>query len=194
MAQTLRYGDASLALFPDNTQGLIDAVEIRDVIVSQRSGGANVQDGAGFTVPIVDGVPVALNPLLTAPVLAPGLWGIDANNRLFPNYAAKIPDLIIPAGYLKFAQTFITIAVNKAGSGEDNYVFQLDDNGTPIGGTLSFALGTEPEVLTLLVNKAFALDSGLLLGLTVYGDGTGDDLVVSEFEMFVIDFQIWTTP
>ena len=191
---TLRYGDETLAQVPTNTQGLINAVAIQDIVVSQRSGGANLQDTTEFTIPIVDGVPVAINPLLPAPNKADGLWGIDSNNRMFPNYAAKMLGLVIPPGYTKFSQIFFTLAVNKAGSGEDDYVFQLDDNGVPVGGTLSFALGTEPELISLLVNTSAALDSGVLFGLTVFGDGTGDDLVVTEFEMFIIDFQIWTSP
>lgn len=191
---TLQYGDASLASFPSNTQGLISAEDMQDVIVSQRSGGNEILGAETFVVPITDGAPTAVNPLIVNPQVSGGLWSADANNRQYPDYASAIPGLTIPTGYTKFAQIFFTLSCEKIGSGEDNYTFQVDNNGTPQGIGLSYGLGTVPSVISFLVNTSVTLDAAPLLGLTVTGDGTADDITIYAFEQFVIDFQIWSTP
>ena len=194
MANNLVYGDESIASAPDNTTGLISADTLRSIIVSQRSGGAQVFDDTGFTVPIVSGVPVSINPLLPSPSVGGVLWTADGNNRLYPNYATAIPDIVIPAGYSKAIQVFITIAAQKTGAGEDSYTFQIDNDGTPLGQGITVSLSVTPVVITLLVNSAVALDGGALLGLTVTGNATADDIDVTAFDMFIVDFQRWSGP
>ena len=194
MATTLRYGEELVAGFPDNAQGLITAEAMRDTIVSQRSGGGLVFDHNAFDVPVVLGTPVNINPLLPSPTVGQGLWGTDANNRQFPNYAAAIPGLTIPVGYQKLVQVFFSIAAAKIGQGEEQYRFQLDNNGTPLGQGVVHTLYPEPSVISMLFNEVARLDAGSLLGLTVTGVTSGDDIAISAFEQFVIDFQMWSAP
>ena len=194
MATTLRYGEELVAGFPDNAQGLITAEAMRDTIVSQRSGGAQITDDTGFTAPITAGVPTQINPILPSPTISSGLWAADGNNRLFPNYAAVMSGLTIPAGYSKFAQVFFNMAVLKQGSGEDAYLFQLDNNGTPIGAGVTYTLSVTATVVSFLTSSAVTLDGGALLGLTVTGVGTGDDIDFTAFEQVVVDYQIWGAP
>lgn len=192
---TLRYGDELLSLYPDNGIGLISAETGRDMVVSQRSGGAQaLQTGTDFTVTITNGVPVSINPLLPDPSVSGTLWAGDGNHRLYPNYAAAIPSLTIPAGYAKLVQCFVSLNCDKQGSQEDDYIFQLDNDGTPFGEGVTIALDTEATTITLLVNASVVLSDSPLIGMTVTGDGTGDDIVIHAFEMFIIDFQLWTAP
>ena len=194
MAQTLRYGDENLASFPDNVSQLITPVNVRDLIVSSRSGGVNIIDSATFTITITDGVPVLVNPLLPAPEVGGVLWVADANNRAIPNYAAAIPDLIIPTDYSKFVQIFWTLGVNKIGAGEDSYLFQAEVDGTPVGGGLTITLSTSPQTISFLANITVKIDTASAIGLAVTGVGTDDDIEVSPFEQMLIDFQIWKAP
>lgn len=194
MANNLVYGEESIASAPDNTTGLISADTLRSIIVSQRSGGAQVYEDTAFTVPITAGVPVSINPLLPSPSVGGVLWTADGNNRLTPNYATAIPDIVIPTGYSKAIQVFVTLAAQKTGSGEDNYLFQIDNDGAPLGQGITISLSVEPVVISLLVNSAVALDGGALLGITVTGVGTADDIDVTTFDMFIVDFQRWSAP
>ena len=191
---TLRYGEELIASFVDNTQGLITAENMRDTVASQRSGGGQVQNATTFTVPITDGVPVSINPLLPNPVIGNGFWKADGNNRQYPDYAGVIPGLVIPTNYTKFVQIFWSIAAEKAGSGEDSYTFQADNDGTPIGTGVTISIGVEPTVLSFMVASTATLDGGALLGLTVTGNATVDDINITKFEQFTIDFQTWSAP
>ena len=88
MTTTFRYADEILAGFPDNQAKLITAENLRDFVVSTKSGGAQIIEETTFVVPITAGVAVDINPLLPAPVTAGVLWTADGNNRATPNYAA----------------------------------------------------------------------------------------------------------
>ena len=167
---------------------------MRDMIVSSRSGGVNITEEATFSITITDGVPVLVNPLLPSPEVGGVLWVADANNRAIPNYAAAIPDLIIPTDYSKFVQIFWTLGVNKIGPGEDSYLFQAEVDGIPVGAGLTITLSTAPQTISFLANLTVKIDTTSAIGLAVTGIGTGDDLEVSAFEQMLIDFQIWTAP
>ncbi len=195
MAENMLYGDQVLALFPNNTQGLIQAEHMRSMWVSQKAGGMLVKETTQFTIPITDGVPVSINPLLPAPVTSGVLWVADGNNRGKPNYAAAIPSVIIPAGYSKFAAVSVVIAVEKVGAGDDLYLFQVDKDGVPVGIGVQMSLSVEPTVITLLASELVDItDPNSVFGVTVTGIGTGDDIDVSNFSMDIQDLQIWSAP
>ncbi len=191
---TFRYGEENLAAAPDNTSGLIDAVHLRDLIVSNRSGAVQILETTPFTIPITSGVPVSINPLLPAPTVAAVLWSADGNNRAFPNYANAIPSATIPVGYVKFAQILFSFNGAKTGGGTDQYLFQVDLDGVPQGTGITVTYGTTPEFTTLVLNSTVVIADEPLVGLTVTGVGTGDDIDINAFEMMVFDFQVWNAP
>ena len=193
MTVPMRYGSENFDSFPDNTQGLIKASDMRSLVASAVQGGVSVIEETAFTVPIANGVPVSINPLLPSPTVAGVLWTTDGNHRALPNYSVAMPTVSIPAGYSKFVEVDFTLAGEKAGSGEDQYLFQLDNDGTPVGIGLTVTLGTEPTVFSLGANELADISGPtvVLLGLTVTGLGTNDDIDLSVFEMSVEDNQIW---
>ena len=72
----LLYYDQAFAANPDNTQGLITPLDQRNNIAVGMKGYGELADVTPVTIPITDGVFIAINPLLTAPVAVTGqLWG-----------------------------------------------------------------------------------------------------------------------
>ena len=66
--ETLKIASQLLADFPDNTAGLIDAVQSRNFVVSVAVGVGFVEDDPAqvpYTIPMTDGVPVPFMPTLT---------------------------------------------------------------------------------------------------------------------------------
>ena len=196
MAEEFLYGDQTLALFPDNTSGLISAQAMRSFLVSIKSGGMFVEENALFTIPIVSDTPVSINPLLPSPISGGTLWIADGNNRGLPNYQAAIPTATIPPGYSKFTEITFFLAAEKGASGEDQYLFQIDLNGVPIGNGITTTLTTDPGFITIAVSTLIDISnpSGNAIGLSVTGLGTSDDIAVSAFEMNILDDQIWSAP
>ena len=62
MSQTLRYVTGLLTNFPDNSQGLIKPVNMRDFVSSFINGRGFLVDETPVNIPILDGTPTAVNP------------------------------------------------------------------------------------------------------------------------------------
>ena len=188
MAETLRYVAGLLANFPDNSQGLIKPVHMRDFVASFINGRGFIVDETGITLPISDGPFTAVNPLLLSPeATTTSTWGFDGNNFGFSQYDL-IPDLIIPAGYSKLLSLVSVLDVTKSAGGADNYLFQHTKNGAPLGLAESVqftASGT--QTVTLLASTLADLSLTDLYGVQVAGDGTTDDLVLNYFTMTLAD-------
>ena len=131
MAETLRYVAGLLTNFPDNSQGLIKPVNMRDFVASFINGRGFLVDETPVNVPILDGTPTAVNPLLLSPVVTlTGLWVFDGNNFAVQNYLG-IPDIIIPANYQKLLSLVSVLDITKAAGGSDSYQMQYTKNGAP---------------------------------------------------------------
>ncbi len=188
MAQTLRYRSELVAGAPDNTSGLIDAVQLRDMIVSMASGNGAVETTSDVTIPIAVGVPVAVNPLLVGVSVYGSLWGVDANSFLFSQYVTVLPDTTVPAGYIKFCRFQATLALTKQGGGTDNYLIQFTKNGVLVGVAHDVVFsGTDTDTVTItyFVNQEIRVSD--TFGVSITGVGTGDDLVLESFSMDVTD-------
>lgn len=187
MAETLRYVTELLDSFPDNTQGLITATTQRDHVISTVVGSAFLEDTTGVNVPISDGVPTIVNPLLVAPTSTTGLWAFDGNNFAITNYQL-VADLVIPAGYTKLASFVIVMSLTKSAGGADNYDVQFVKNGVPQGlvEAVQFtAAGT--QVVTSILSDLADISGSDTWGIQIEGDGTTDDLTLNNFEMRVTD-------
>ncbi len=191
---TLRYGSEVDASFPNNTVQLITPTNMRDMNASNRSGNGQISSNTGITVQMTDGVFVVINPLLLAVTVTPGLWGADGNNRAFPNYAAKIPSLTIPAGYTKFAQFIFNVFLNKVGAGLDTYQFQVERAGFPVGVPIEYEISTAPQLLSFLIQTQEDISVAAAVGLAITPQGTNDNLFIQDFEMVIVDFQMWDAP
>ena len=195
MSETLRYVEGLLTNFPDNAQGLIKPVNMRDFVASFINGRGFLSDETPINLPILDGTPTVVNPLLQSPIKTlVGLWIFDANNFGLQNYNA-IPDIIIPAGYSKLLSIVSVLDVTKSAGGADNYLMQHTKNGVPLGQAESVqftAAGT--QTVTLLATDLADLSLSDLYGVQVTGDGTTDDLTLNYFTMTLSDSILLSDP
>jgi hypothetical protein len=194
MAQTLRYLDELLANYPDNTAGLITPENVRDQLVSTVAGVGFLADTTEVTVPITDGVPTLINPLLTAPVTLPELWLFDGNNLGVSNYTA-LTGTVLPAGYTKILSIVAVAVLEKTAGGTDVYDLQFTRTGVPIGVAETVAYtAAGVQTITVVVRALADVSAPDTYGLTVAGLGTNDDLQLHSFEMNLTDAIMLTDP
>ena len=195
MSQTLRYVAGLLTNFPDNSQGLIKPVNMRDFVASFINGRGFLVDETPVNIPILDGTPTSVNPLLLSPsVTLTGLWVFDGNNFAIQNYQA-IPDIIIPVDYSKLLSMVAVLDVTKTAGGADEYLFQYTKNGAPQGLAESVqftAAGT--QTITLLSTDLANLSLSDTYGVQITGDGTTDDLTLNYFTMTMADSILLAAP
>ena len=194
MATTLRYGEANLAAFPDNTSGLISAENMRDFVVSTRTSFINISDDTPFTASMSSGVPTLINPLLPSPTVNGVLWKADGNNRAYQDYVNVIPDLTIPAGYTKLITITFSLGVEKSGSLDRVYLFQADLDGTPVGNGVVHTIISEPLFFSTIVSMNMTYDVSHYIGLSVTPQGHSDDLNFESFQQTITDYQLWSAP
>jgi hypothetical protein len=184
---TLRYVGELLDEFPDNVSSLIVPVNVRDFIISYVKGIGFIENTTEFNIPIVDGVPTAVNPLLPAPVVVDELWTFDGNNNAHPNYA-QLGDTVPPL-YTKLANMVCVMALTKSGGGADNYFASFTKNGAQIGldEDLQYTAAGS-QVITLVLSQLVDVNlESDVYGVEITGNGTTDDLSCTYFSMQVSD-------
>ena len=195
MSETLRYVEGLLTNFPDNSQGLIKPVNMRDFVASFINGRGFLVDETAVVIPITDGVPIAVNPLLLSPVgTATGLYIFDGNNFGVQNYQA-IPDVIIPASYQKLLSHVSVIDVTKVAGGADNYLFQQTKNGVGFGLATSVQFtAAGSQTVTIIATDLVDLSLSDTYGVQMTGVGTSDDLTLTYFSMTLSDSILLAAP
>ena len=187
--ETLRTGAELLALFPDNTAGLIDAVQSRDLIVSTAVALGFLEDTVpSFSVSVIDGSPVSINALVT-PTGGGALlfWALDGNQAFLADYGA----IVVPPGLERLVAINTTMVLRKQGGASASYSFQYFEAGVPIGVPETIDLdSTDDESMAVLEELVYDVDVGAPLDLRVTGVGTGDDIDVNDFRQTVTSFQI----
>ena len=194
MVTTLRYLDELLNGFPDNTQGLITAEANRDFVISIAEGVGYLADQATVEIPIIDGVPVGVNQLLTLPQATDQLWIFDGNNLATQNYGA-VPGLTVPPGHSKLMGLLAIMSLEKQAGGADNYSAQFTKNGVGIGLDEFFPFAAAGgQVVTLISFDVVDISLNDTYGVQITGQGTGDNLFLHSFEMRVQSSILLTTP
>ena len=184
--ETLRTATQLLAEFPDNTAGLIDAVQSRNMIVSELLGVGFMEDNtAAFTVTIQDGVFVSINAAVTPqPIIAANFaWDIDGNNAWFPDYVNN--GVTVPAGVIRLHGMTSTILVTKPGGGSAIYSFQYFIAGVPFGNPVSVSLDATPSILPQSDETLSEVALGETIDWRVSGVGTAEDLSILDFRQRV---------
>ena len=195
MAQTLRYYDELIAGLPDNSAGLIAAVNIRDMLVSTIGGRGLIENTDNFTIPITSAVWTSINPLLPVPAHTETFWNFDGNNLAFSNYTASV-DTIVPAGYTKFVQFMAVVELTKNSGGADVYEVQFSKNAVGIGEPESVEF-TEAGVNTVTLLHPLLADVSVptdVYGVQIQGVGTSDDLECGYFSMQISDSLLLQAP
>jgi len=196
MSQTLRYVSEILAGYPDNTQGLIDPVNVRDHAVSYANAVGYIESTTDITIPITSGVAVIINPLLSGVSSVQSGWGVDGNNFFFPDHSSASPNTVIPSGYSKVMSLQCVATFTKQGAGSDNYVIGWVKNGFPFGITHEIRF-TSGDAETAVVPEVAVQDISVTsdtFGVQVTGVGTGDDLTLNAINFIVTDSILGSAP
>ena len=183
--KTITELDAGL---PDNTQGLIVAENIRNLLVSVVDGRGHLEATTNVTLPITDGVWTAVNPLLVGAVKSTTYWEIDGNNYFYPNQSNAV-NTVVPAGHKRDGMFLGVLELEKTGGGADNYSVQYTLNGVGIGSPESVEFA-EAGINTLTLIHPQLVDISLptdLYGMQIQGVGTSDDLDLGYFSMQITD-------
>lgn len=185
--ETLRTASQLLAEFPDNTAGLIDAINSRNAVVSEAVGiGFLEDDTASFVIDVTAGVVVSINAEITPlPQLAANFaWDIDGNNAWIPDYGNN--GIITPAGVTRLVGINTTMILNKLTGGSADYIFQYRQAGVLIGNAITWNLtGGNPQLFTMSEELLYEPALGENLEITVTGSGTSDDLDCLDFRQRV---------
>ncbi len=196
MAQTLRYVNELIANFPDNSQGLIKPVHMRDFVASFVNGTGFLQTTDQITVPVTLGSDTAINPLLTGVTTVGGGWSFDGNNFAFPDWAATFPGTTIPVGYQKIANFQSVMTFEKTAGGSGLYALQWTRNGVPVG--VSHALefggsGSQTVSVPLVVIQDIS-STTVPFGVQITGVDTSTDLELHDMTLRVSDSILASSP
>ena len=181
--ETLRTAIELLGEFPDNTSGLIDAVNSRDFIVSVAPGVAFMEDDPADTpivIPITDGVPTDILAQLTAPQFIANFWQLDGSNGFIPDYSG----VVIPPATIRLLTGSMIIEVEKVGGGTADYTFQGTQGGVITGNPILRSIST---ITTLVFSgvRLYDVSIGGAISVQVEGTGTSDDLTLSDLRVSI---------
>jgi hypothetical protein len=187
--ETLRTGTQLLAETPDNTAGLIDAVNLRNTIVSEAAGIAFLEDdNATFPITIIDGVWVDINASITpAPQLASNFaFQFDSNNAILPDYSG----ITVPAGVQRLTQITTFILAVKAGGGTASYDYQHFLGGAPVGNPLRIEHTAVQQLVTGTTEILYEPALGQTISARIMGVGTADQITINDMRQRVMSVLI----
>ena len=183
--ETLLTASQLLASFPDNQAGLIDAVQARDLVVSQAVGVMFVEDDPAdvpYTLQMIDGVPV---PFLLnypgTPVEASNFYTLDGNGQIIPDYVGI--GVNVPAGVTRLHEGSVIINLQKAGGGTAVYQFQGTQGGTFVGDPLTREIGTTEQVVVFSGTRLYDVSLAEPVDFSITPLGHSDDLIINDFRI-----------
>jgi hypothetical protein len=181
-----------LAAFPDNTAGLIEAVDSRDFIVSMTTGVAFAEDlpaDVPYVMPMTAGVPV---PFLSAYPAVPGFegvfWKLDGNNEFVPAYTDV--GIFVPAGTLRLNEGTVVLNCQKLGGGTADFTFQGTVGGVFVGEPLTRTIGTVPQVLVFQSVSRYDVSVADPLDFSITPVGHSDDLQINDFRVSLVSVML----
>ena len=175
--ESLRTVSELLALFPDNTSGLITALASREQTVSMAPAIGVLESDpvqTPFAIPLVAGVPVAVPAQLVLPLFRGNYWQLDGNNAMEPSYAAE--GITVPPGHLRFVDGLITMQAAKATGGTEVYSF-AGTQGIATGDEFQVTLTGDPSSFTMQGGRVYDVSLGEPVSFTVESAG-GADLIL----------------
>jgi len=170
--ETLRTAAELLDGFPDNTSGLIEAVDSRDFVVSAAPGIGALEDDpiqTPYTIPLVAGVPVAVPETLVLPLFAGNYFALDADNAMIPDYGS----IIIPPAHVRFVTGLITLRAAKTTGGSETYTF-AGTQGIGTGDAFTVELTSSPRTFTMIAARVYDVSLGAPISFTVESLGGAD--------------------
>jgi len=195
MSETFRYMAQVLAGFPDNSQGIISAENIRDFVISAHNGGGALVSSDTVTIPITSNTPTDITQHVTSPQLYGSTWTFDGNNYAVANYTAAFPSATLPSPLHKATTFKVQMELNKTKAGADPYDFYLIKNGTAISIPIRVRYdSSEAKHVGLEWTVNADISSTDTYGVQVIGVGTNDDLTMSYYSMLIQDTPLWEAP
>ncbi len=182
--EVLRTAAELLADLPDNTSQLIQPVNNRNMVVGLATDFGVLEEDNPFTIPVIDGTPVSINAVLPAPTFEGRPWQLDGSQAMFADWSTIGVAVLGPIDRLMDLRAYIVL--EKAGGGVGDYDFQFFTGGIPLANVITLEIGAAQEQITIFADATYDHFLELSVDLRVTGDGTGDDLDVTEFSMRLI--------
>ena len=173
--EVLKSADGLLAGFPDNVSGQISPVDIRNFVISAVTGIGAFDDLSNYTIPMADGVPTVINPLMTPVDFAANFFQLDGNNAFIPDYGGAI----INPGTLRLLDVIFLIVANQTGSpASDIYNLQVRVDGVPVNSPVPTVVDGTAERFFINTEFLYDVQLGGAIDVTITPDGTSADLDV----------------
>lgn len=187
--ETLLTSAETLAGFPDNTQGLITPLDVRNFVVSSQTSLGFMEDAGPFTIPLVDGVWTSILANVPTPAFVGLFWKLDGSNRFLPAYTDA--GIIVNVGSTRFTtmQTFSESAKD-AGGAAVLYSSRILLGGTVIGPVNQVSRDDTPTVA--IGARDFLQDIDLLepIDIQIRPDGHSNGITINDFTIQLEGLQI----
>ena len=173
--EILKSADGLLAGFPDNVSGQIAPVDVRNFVISAVTGIGAYDDQSSYTIPMADGVPTVINPLMTPVDFAANFFQLDGNNAFIPDYGSAI----INPGTNRLLDVIFLIVANQVGSpAADIYNLQVRIGGVPVNSPVPTIVDAAAERFFINTELLYDVQIGGAVDVTITPDGTSADLDV----------------
>ena len=169
--ETLKTAAELLADFPDNTAGLIEAIDARNFVVGATPGVGALEDDplqTPFTIPLVAGVPVSVPAQLVLPLFIGNYWALDGNNAMIPSYDAA--GIFVPPAHVRLVQGLITLRAAKTTGGTEQYLI-AGTQGIATGDEFAVELTNSPRTFTMSAARVYDVSAGAPVSFTVESVG-----------------------
>jgi len=175
-----------LASFPDNADGLIEAVDSRSFVVSASMSVGFLEDNpvdTPVTIPQTSGLAQDIPVELTNPLFVGHYWALDSNNHFVPDYVSQ--GISVPAGLDRIVHGTVVMEIASVSTPEQSYTFQGTEGGIFIGSPVTRDIGGTPTVLSFVGVSLYDTQVGPPLSITVTPVGHSFDLILSDLRMSV---------
>lgn len=143
--ETLKNAAQLLADYPDNTLGLIQAVNVRNHVIADGNDIGFVEEGVPYSLTLPAGVPTNILADASAPSFVGRFWALDGNRELIQSYAADgVP---VSAGVSRIVTFSMQALVSQAGGGTTDYLFQIFIGGVASGSGVTVTLSVDDELI-----------------------------------------------
>ena len=176
MADTLKGFSDFMAGLPDNQSQLIKPQNLREAILSDTADrGAAYGDGGPWTVsnPGVDqwfSIPLGIQADM---VLSPAslFWSMDANGRMFYDYATYYPNVDVPPGLIRAIRVVAVIGFDAQ---NDVWEFGVNIGGVVQSPTVKIDTASTTDITQAIVSVGDGLDVASATPVTIVARNTSD--------------------
>ena len=188
--ETLLTAAETLAGFPDNTQQLIQPLDVRNFVVSAQVSSAWLDElNDPYVITMVDGVWTSVLTPAPSPDFLGLFWKLDGNQLVVPAYVDA--GITVNTGTTRLA-TVTTIALtSKVAAGAPSlYSARVTLGGVQVSTVGSFERDTTKVASVAIRDFTVDIDLALPIDVQVRPDGHSEDLTINELTLSLGCFQI----